>query len=542
MKHAKEQLKPGRGPWDMKETSPTHPKAYGRWIEYGPALLLAFMLLFRLGAAPLYILDEVKNAQCAREMWLRADRVVPTFNAELRTDKPVLHYLAMQASFSRFGFSPFSARLFSAVCGIACILLLQGFTRRLIDARTAFNASMALALSTHWIFEFRLAVPDPYLILFSTSGLLCGYAWIEGKGQGHLYLSALSLGLATLSKGPVAIALPGLCLLTWVAIRGRWPLLKLSNLIPATVLFLAVAMPWYRAVHLSTDGEWTRGFFMKHNLQRFSSPMEGHGGAFILPVVFVALGLLPLSLFSREVYRLRASVFSEPFLRFCLIVLAAHLVFFSLSATKLPNYAMPAYPFAAVILGKCLSLLTGKGGRGLPAYVDRMLNALLWLLPFAGVLALGAEPATADLKAIPFWLIVAPMAMSALKLAQRRGIVVKPLVPLAIGWLTFNAVGLHWLYPLVYQRNPVSLSAVLIAKSDSVASFGIYNPAYHILLDGPVRRFEKKDSLHTWLDRNPDAVVLTRSENVDSLREIGLRLLTSHRDLFERPTSAVMGK
>jgi len=66
-------------------------------------VLLAFLLFFRLGATPIYILDEAKNAEYAKEMMQRHDMIVPVFNGELRTDKPPLHYFFMIASYILFG-------------------------------------------------------------------------------------------------------------------------------------------------------------------------------------------------------------------------------------------------------------------------------------------------------------------------------------------------------------------------------------------------------------------------------------------------------
>ncbi len=60
------------------------------------ALILFFLsltlLLLNLDKPMIYILDEAKNAECAREMLVSGNYVVPYFNGQLRTDKPPLHY------------------------------------------------------------------------------------------------------------------------------------------------------------------------------------------------------------------------------------------------------------------------------------------------------------------------------------------------------------------------------------------------------------------------------------------------------------------
>ncbi len=77
-----------------------------------------------------YVLDEARNAGCAMEMYQRNDWVVPTFNGELRTDKPPLHYYLMQLSYRAFGISAFSARLYSVIMGMLTVLTIYFFRQK----------------------------------------------------------------------------------------------------------------------------------------------------------------------------------------------------------------------------------------------------------------------------------------------------------------------------------------------------------------------------------------------------------------------------
>ena len=49
--------------------------------------------------------------------------VVPTFNGELRTDKPPLHYFFMIVSYKVFGETEFAARFFSVVMGLLTVFV-----------------------------------------------------------------------------------------------------------------------------------------------------------------------------------------------------------------------------------------------------------------------------------------------------------------------------------------------------------------------------------------------------------------------------------
>src|SRR3954468_6931331 len=136
----------------------------------------------------------------------------------------------------------------------------------------------------------------------------------------------------------------------WTAFTRKWKTILTWHLIPAFVLVGVIILPWYIAVDKATNGEWTKGFFIENNLNRFSSPQEGHGGFFLLPILFVLIGLLPFMSFIGEVIKQRKKVFQKSLVKFSLIIVLLFLGFVSISSTKLPNYPMPCYPFAAVIL------------------------------------------------------------------------------------------------------------------------------------------------------------------------------------------------
>nr|WP_293304666.1 hypothetical protein [Allomuricauda sp.] len=79
--------------------------------------LLVFLLALAIctsfiGAYPIYILDEARNSEAAREMFVTGDIIVPYFNGQLRTDKPPLHYFFMMLGYKLFGVNAFGARFF----------------------------------------------------------------------------------------------------------------------------------------------------------------------------------------------------------------------------------------------------------------------------------------------------------------------------------------------------------------------------------------------------------------------------------------------
>ena len=265
------------------------------WLLFCLSVLLFFP---GLGKTPLWIFDEARNAECAREMYERADWIVPTFNGELRTLKPPLHYYFMFGGFEIFGITEWGARFFSAVFGLFTVLITYFFVKKNADQRQAFITCLVLLASSHFLFEFRMSVPDPYLIFLNTASIFTAFTYFKEKKNYWLVICAITMGLGTLAKGPVSIALPGAAVLLWLIWEKRFKEVFSWKILVTGIIMFAVAIPWYWLVHKATGGEWTRVFFLQQNLGRFSESMEGHGGLFII---------VPLIVLDRKSTRLNSS-------------------------------------------------------------------------------------------------------------------------------------------------------------------------------------------------------------------------------------------
>ncbi|NPA54483.1 MAG: glycosyltransferase family 39 protein [Aquificae bacterium] len=262
--------------------------------------LIGFFIFFsNIWGISIYSLDEAKNAECAREMLERGDLIVPTFNYELRTDKPPLHYYFMMLSYKLFGVNEFSARLFSSIFGGLVVLITFLFAKRYLGFYTAFFAFLILISSLHTAIQFHMAVPDPYLIFWINASLFSFFIWYKERKKPFLYGFYIFSGLGVLTKGPVAVVLPFFIVFLFLLLRKEisFKTIKDLKLFQGLFLILLISLPWYIAVGLKTDWIWVKEFIFKHNLHRFSEPMEGHGGIFLLTFIYVFFGMLPFSIF-----------------------------------------------------------------------------------------------------------------------------------------------------------------------------------------------------------------------------------------------------
>ncbi|WP_201265630.1 glycosyltransferase family 39 protein [Mariprofundus sp. EBB-1] len=333
-------------------------------------ILCAINFFAFLGGHTLWDVDEPNNAVCAREMLLAGNWWVPMFNGDYRFDKPILIYWLMMPIDALFGVNEWSARLPSALSLTGLVLVVWGMTRRLMrvfdaDAnkseRAALMAAGLFATALHMIVIARAAVPDPLLMLalgIALPALLIVY--LEGKKKtpakipGMLVLAFVAIGFGTLAKGPIAGLMPLLIVAAFLTLMQDWKSWHLFHPFKGAAIALAIALPWYIAVGVLTDGVWLEGFLFHHNLDRFTDPLQGHRGFPGLYVISILVGWFPWSGLLAAMlwfgsWRLQA-LREEPVRLFMLCWIGAYILFFSVARTQLPNYVLPVFPAAAILM------------------------------------------------------------------------------------------------------------------------------------------------------------------------------------------------
>jgi 4-amino-4-deoxy-L-arabinose transferase-like glycosyltransferase len=351
---------------------------------------------------PLWDEDEPRFAAIARAMVETGDWIVPRFNGEIAVDKPVFMHWCMAACMSVFGINEFAARLPSMLAALATALAVLRFGTRFFDPVVGMIAALAWLGTILAGIEAHAATPDAILTALCTWATVLaaeGLAWRAAESKtgemaatGETVLSRLSigraamigllLGLAVVCKGPIGFVGPLAVLVPWawwVAVdrrvtamhTGTWFQKTRSAALPAvvdvltstrpfvvTLTAIAAAAPWYVAVWLRTDGAWIEGFFFVHNVGRFMAPMEKHGGgAWYHPVTMLVCFypwscFLPVALVlaTWRTWRRALPDTLVPAVGLILFWFAVWVGGFSVAATKLPNYVLPAYPAAAIIV------------------------------------------------------------------------------------------------------------------------------------------------------------------------------------------------
>jgi 4-amino-4-deoxy-L-arabinose transferase-like glycosyltransferase len=427
-------------------------------------LLLAVtvaLYLPNLGAASLWDIDEGNNAEAAREMLESRNLIVPTFNGELRVDKPALLYWLQIAGYQTVGINEFGARLPSALAAMIAVLGSYELGRRLFGPASALLGGLILASTTAFTGAAHFANPDALLNACTVLALLAFWHGFARNQAVWLVPMSTCLGLGVLAKGPVGLVLPDAVVWLFLLWTGRLRFLFSRWTIVAAVAFILVMAPWYAWVGADTKGAFLKGFFLTHNIDRALNPMENHRGPFYYYAVALLLGFLPWSAFLAaatwdNVKALRhlpsGSARDSGFaggprssVRFLSCWVAVYFLFFSLAATKLPNYILPLYAPLALLTGHFLE--RWRSGTALPpAWLTRVSLAGMALLgvlfTIAILMASGVLPAPRALGEpwpwLKWWIPVGAVPVVGAALAwhwlrrQQRGAVLVTLVATAV--------------------------------------------------------------------------------------------------------------
>ncbi len=303
------------------------------------ALAIASSFFTAIHSLPLFDLDEGAYAEATREMFERGNFLATYLNGEPRYDKPILFYWLQAISVSLLGWNELALRLPSALGASAWALATAAFVGRLRGFTSGCLAGTILSLSLLIGFIGKAAIPDAILnFLISSTMFLIFLYQLEAKPR-YLYLAYAGMGLGFLTKGPVAVLIPLVVSLLFYLSMGQWrQWLKAAVNGRGWLIFAAIALPWYLAILIIEGPGFLEGFFLTHNLGRFSQAMEGHGGSIFYYLPIILIGTLPFTGLFGPLLKQGRQLIRDPLQRYLLIWFLFVLVLFSLASTKLPHY------------------------------------------------------------------------------------------------------------------------------------------------------------------------------------------------------------
>jgi 4-amino-4-deoxy-L-arabinose transferase-like glycosyltransferase len=322
----------------------------GWWL----ALLCLLLWLPGFFSIPPGDRDESRFAQASRQMVETGDYVRIKLGEVERNKKPVgIHWAqaatvhALEAVGIPARGAIWAYRLPSLIGALLAVLATCYLGRALVGRRAAFLAAAMLAPCMVLVVETHIAKTDAALLASITAAmLLMGRAYLApAQFTAKQALGFwLALGAGVLLKGPIAPMVPLLAGITLLVVDRRAPWFGPLRPLWGVPLMIACAAPWFIAIGIATEGRFFTEAIGDDMLSKVGSGEESHWGppgfyTFLFgitafPSAWIVLRALPGAWADRL----------KPQTRFLLGWAVPVWLLFEAVATKLPHYALPAYP------------------------------------------------------------------------------------------------------------------------------------------------------------------------------------------------------
>lgn len=328
-----------------------------RWLPWILGASAIFVLFYQLGSAALFEPDEGRNAEKAREILLLRDWITPHENFHPVLDKPIAFYWLIALSYKLFGVSEWAARLPSALAALGCVGIVYFFARAEWGQRRALWSGLILLTCVEFFVLARLVIFDMPLTFSLTLGLCAFYqASHSDDVKRRMVLCLLmysALGAATLIKGLVGIVVPGMVIFGYLLLSRRWSTLRKIFLVPGTLLFFAIVLPWYLEMNARHEG-YLRYYFWDEHFGRFASDEFDRTQPWYYFIAVGLVGFFPWTLLlPLGIAGFRRKTCDDKTL-FLLLWAGVPFLFFSASKSKLPHYILPIFPALAILTASWL--------------------------------------------------------------------------------------------------------------------------------------------------------------------------------------------
>jgi 4-amino-4-deoxy-L-arabinose transferase-like glycosyltransferase len=401
---------------DVADLSPSQDKP-GRstWVV---GLCLFVWLSFTAWMRPLAVPDEGRYAGVAWEMIRSGDWLTPTLNGLPFFHKPPLFYWLTGLSLSTFGLNVWAARLASVLGALMAAWTLYVLVKRWAGERLATWSALVLVSQPFFFGGAQYANLDMLVggciaatvVVAAQAVLACEAGLPYRRALWGAYALA---GLGLLAKGLIGLVLPGGVMVIWLLLTGRWRQLLTLLSLPGLLVLAVVAAPWFVAMQRLYP-DFFHYFFVYQHFQRFTQTgfNNMHPFWYYLPlIVGLTLPWVPAALVAWIQSPRQVAPSSGPdgfevgrrtLRQLMWVWMGVVVLFFSIPASKLPGYVLPALPPLAFLVADAVL----RRWPAIGARVPRALAAVaLVLCPvLIGVVAhvdkQGARPAAPQIQSL----------------------------------------------------------------------------------------------------------------------------------------------
>jgi len=489
------------------------------------------LFLYYIGARDFWPTDEDEYGQISREMLRSGNWLIATCNGEPWTIKPVLlNWLIALISLPWGDVTEFRARFFSAMGGLGTFMLTYFIGRRMFSTRAGILSALALGTSVVFLQQARWAQTYMLSTFFSTLAIVSFYIAYTNPARrtpAHL-LMYIATALGVLTMGPVNLAMPGLVCFTFLVVMRDLGHMKDMMLVRGTLLFLAIAAPWY--VMMATREEYGFDLLITTNVTRYVDTWT-HSQPFYFYLRDLVWSFAPWSFFLPPAVWLAFSHRSKPHrqgITLALVWFFSLLLFFSIADGKRPQYLLGAYPALGLLVGYLLDRALQYWKE--PFYrrsvvIPSLMLCIVWILLAIGIpFVAGKRNEEWVLPALGISLVAAGFAVASF-VAWRRERPQQLVVMPALFVLATVLYSVHAVIPLVDQVKTVRpyseyIGSLLDEEPETAwGMYRTYRARFIYYADHFTTELKDEAELRAFLEQPGPLLIVVRGREYDKLQD-----------------------
>jgi 4-amino-4-deoxy-L-arabinose transferase len=352
--------------------------------KYYIALMLLFLTIYivPLGIRPLIIPDEDRYGEIPREMIASGNWIAPQLNGVRYFEKPVMGYWLNALSMIIFGENAFAIRFPSAISAGLSALMMLILLRRYSQSEFQPVLAALVFLSCFQVYGIGVfSVLDSILSVFLTAAIVSYFYYYMEKKKRWLVLFGVCCGLAFLTKGFLAFAVPIVVIVPFMLWERQWKDLLKTAWIPIASAIL-ISLPWCVMIHLRESDFWHYFFWIEH-IKRFTADDAQHVSPFWYFIPCIIGGAMPWTFLSPAVVSGVKNNLKSPLIKYAWCWCICPFLFFSVSRGKLLTYILPCFAPLAVLISAGLSDYFDSGKKKAVDVGGRCLIGLITLIAVA---------------------------------------------------------------------------------------------------------------------------------------------------------------
>lgn len=324
----------------------------------GIGLLGTLYFALCIGGYPLFDWDEINFAECSREMLESGNFWDVQLYYKPFWEKPPLFIWVEACSMKLFGVTEFAARFPNALCGGLTLGLMAFWSLHFYTKQFCATWIITLLGCMLPLLYFKSGIIDPWFNLYILVALF--FAIVKPDRLKYLIASGLVLGLAVLTKGPVAFLLFYFSIAVFYILKKRLKYFISKAFLVLLLSSIVVPLAWILSAVL-TDKTEVLYAFVDYQLRLFNTEDSGHGGSFLFHPLVLILGCFPASLLLfRSRIKLPVSESVSDFRLLMLVVTCVVLLIFGIVKTKIIHYSSLTYIPLSFLIADTLQRIQSK--------------------------------------------------------------------------------------------------------------------------------------------------------------------------------------